>query len=370
MCKNLLYFGVLALLIFTGCGGLGVSEYEKDQRGKVLFSQALNAEQNGDLDGAIKLYKQVMIDEPKAFSAHFMLATLLHDHAEDYIGAIYHYRRYIELEPHSEKKNLAEERINIAEHLLAPKILKKVGDSHTGISEAHLLKEAARLNNVISALEGEKAELIDKVRRNDAMLKDLSTENVRLRKIVEKIRDESFVESAEESLKERVAGDRSSESVGTSGFSKKELDALRREATDMKAGKPPETVKKPVVEVPSVKSVLEKVQSRLTGDAAESFESQTKREIDMKAKRDRETRDTAADGDLSRFSLFKTDKADEKKAAGDAKQTYVVQPGDTLTRISTRFYGDGSKWKRIRNANRGQIGPDGRVRAGQIISIP
>ena len=370
MRKFLLCSGVLALLVFAGCGKLGVSEHEKDQRDKVLFNQAVNAEQNGDLDGAIKLYKQVMIDEPKAFSAHFMLATLLHDHAEDYIGAIYHYRRYIELEPNSEKKELAEERINIAEHLLAPKILRKVGDSHTGISQAHLLKEASRLNKRISALSGEKAELSDQVQKSDKMLKDLSSENARLRKIVDKMRDDSFVESSKKSLKERVADDRGSESGGTTGFSKSELDALRREAADMKAAKPPATVKKPVVEVPSVKSVLEKVQSRLTGDAAEVSGARKKAEVDKKAQRDKEVRDTAADGDLSRFSLFNTGEADKKKVTGDAKQTYVVQPGDTLMRISTRFYGDGSKWKRIRNANRGQIGPDGRVRAGQIILIP
>ena len=370
MRKFLLYSRVLALLVFAGCGKLGVSEYEKDQRGKALFNQAVNAEQNGDLDGAIKLYKQVMIDEPKAFSAHFMLATLLHDHAEDYIGAIYHYRRYIELEPKSEKNELAQERINIAEHLLAPKILKKVGDSHTGISQAHLLQEASRLNKRISALEGEKAELSEKAQKSDGMLKDLSAENARLRKIVDKVRDDSFVESPEKSLKERVAEDRGSESGGTTSFSKRELDALRREAVDMKASKSPQTVKKPVVEVPSVKSVLEKVQNRLTGDAAELPETQKKVEVDKKTQRDKEVRDTAVGGDLSQFSLFKTKKTDKKKVAGDAKQTYVVQPGDTLMRISTRFYGDGSKWKRIRNANRGQIGPDGRVRAGQIILIP
>lgn len=370
MRKFLLCYGLLSLLMFAGCGRLGVAEYERDQRGKVLFSQAVNAEQNGDLDEAIKLYKQVLIDEPRAFSAHFMLATLLHDHAEDYIGAIYHYRRYIELEPNAEKKELAKERISIAEHLLAPKILKKVGDSHTGISQAHLLKEASRLNKIISGLEGEKAELSDQVQKSDAMLKDLSAENARLRKIVDKMRGDSSVESPDKSLKERVSDARDAEKVGKTGFSKSELEALRREAADMKAPQSTGTkVKKAVVEVPSVKSVLEKVEKRLTGDATKTPDAQKSTAVDKKALRDKEVREAAVDGDLSEFSLFNTNTGDKKKSA-DAKQTYVVQPGDTLMRISTRFYGDGTKWKRIRNANRGQIGPDGRVRAGQIILIP
>jgi nucleoid-associated protein YgaU len=128
----------------------------------------------------------------------------------------------------------------------------------------------------------------------------------------------------------------------------------------MKAGQSPEPVKKPVVEVPSVKSVLEKVQNRLTGDE----------DARKKAEADEAVRAAAKEGDLSEFSLFKppADKKSVEKAASD--RTYVVQPGDTLMRIATLFYGDSGKWKRIRDANRTQIDPDGRVRAGQIVIIP
>lgn len=355
--------GLLFVLLLTGCGRLRISEYEKEQRKNALFSQAVDAEESGDVAGAIKLYKQVMIDEPKAYSAHFMLATLLQDHAEDYIGAIYHYKRYIELEPESEKCELAKQRISIAEHLLAPKILKKVGDTATGVSEAHLLHENIRLNGIIATLEGEKSKLSEQVQKNDKMLKELSEQNVRLRKIVKKMKGDSFVVSPDKTLKERVEDARSPDGGGTTGFSKAELDSLRREAADMKAGKPSDTVKKPVIEVPSVKSVLEKVQNRLTGNA--------EADADRKAELDKEARDAAGDGNITRYSLFKVPDEDVKKAgASGANKNYVVQPGDTLMRISTRFYGDGTKWKKIQKANRGQIGPDGRVRAGQNIVIP
>jgi nucleoid-associated protein YgaU len=105
------------------------------------------------------------------------------------------------------------------------------------------------------------------------------------------------------------------------------------------------------------------VQHRLTG--------QEGADDGRKAANDRETRAVAADSDLSAFSLFKPPAKEEKDAADSAeKQIYVVQPGDTLMRIADRFYGDNTKWKRIRDANRTQIGPDGRVRAGQNIVIP
>ncbi len=360
MLRILMCTGALALVLATGCGRGGISDFEKNERGNALFSQAITTEKSGDVEGAIRLYKQVMIDEPKAYSAHFMLATLLQDYSEDYIAAIYHYNRYIELQPASQKVELAKQRIKISEHLLAPKILKSVGDSATGISQAHLLKENARLNGIIGNLEGEKSKLFQQVQTADAMVKELSAENARLRKIVDKMRDDSTVAAPADSLAERVKELRSSDQSGAEGFSKSELDALRREAADMKAGDAPSAVKKPVVEVPSVKSVLERVHTRLTGEEAAK----------KKAEADQEVRAAAKEGDLSEFSLFKPPADKEKTDKTGIERTYVVQPGDTLMRIATRFYGDTTNWKKIRDANRAQIDPDGRVRAGQIILIP
>ncbi len=41
-------------------------------------------------------------------------------------------------------------------------------------------------------------------------------------------------------------------------------------------------------------------------------------------------------------------------------ETYTVQPGDFLSAIAQRFYGDGSEaaWRRIYDANRDVIGSD------------
>jgi nucleoid-associated protein YgaU len=360
MLRFLLCMGVIALLISAGCGKVGVAEFEEKERGNALFSQAVTTEKSGDVDGAIKLYKQVMIDEPKAYSAHFMLATLLQDHSEDYIGAIYHYNRYIELQPKSEKVALARQRIKISEHLLAPRILMSVGDTAKGISQAHLLNQNTRLNGIIANMEGEKSKLLEQAQITDEMLKDLSAENDRLRKIVDKMRGDSIVDAPDSSVIERVKGEQSSEKYKKIRFSKTELDSLRREAAAMKVGESLEPVKKPMVKVPSVKSVLEKVQTRLTGDEVAR----------KKAEADKAVREAAKEGDLSEFSLFKTLNGKKKVKTPVSERTYVVQPGDTLMRIATRFYGDPVKWNKIRNANRAEIDPDGRVRAGQIILIP
>ncbi|MGR3177088.1 MAG: GNA1162 family protein [Candidatus Anammoxibacter sp.] len=54
---------------------------------------------------------------------------------------------------------------------------------------------------------------------------------------------------------------------------------------------------------------------------------------------------------------------------GDNKVlTYVVRPGDTLYKIADNFYGNGSRWKDIKQANKGLKESD--LRIGQKIIVP
>lgn len=59
--------------------------------------------------------------------------------------------------------------------------------------------------------------------------------------------------------------------------------------------------------------------------------------------------------------------------AGGAAETYVVQPGDTLSKIARQYYGEAwaTSWQRIYEANRDVIGDDpGRLRVGMTLQIP
>ncbi|MEH2326911.1 MAG: 3D domain-containing protein [Nostoc sp.] len=54
-------------------------------------------------------------------------------------------------------------------------------------------------------------------------------------------------------------------------------------------------------------------------------------------------------------------------------QTYTVQPGDFLSAIAQKFYGDGSEqsWRKIYDANKAVIGPDpNQLQVGTILTIP
>ncbi len=56
---------------------------------------------------------------------------------------------------------------------------------------------------------------------------------------------------------------------------------------------------------------------------------------------------------------------------GDAGgQTYTVQPGDTLSKISQQFYGDSHEYMRIYYANQGSLSDPDKIRVGQELVIP
>jgi nucleoid-associated protein YgaU len=58
------------------------------------------------------------------------------------------------------------------------------------------------------------------------------------------------------------------------------------------------------------------------------------------------------------------------KGAESARQTYVVQRGDTLASISRKFYKTSTRWKQIFEANRNVIDNPKKLVAGQTLVIP
>ena len=62
--------------------------------------------------------------------------------------------------------------------------------------------------------------------------------------------------------------------------------------------------------------------------------------------------------------FYKNEKNDQRP------EYYIVKEGEGLMQIAKRFYGDKSKWKKIREANKATVGPNGQVRAGQKLRLP
>jgi nucleoid-associated protein YgaU len=54
----------------------------------------------------------------------------------------------------------------------------------------------------------------------------------------------------------------------------------------------------------------------------------------------------------------------------DENTNYIVQEGDSLSKIAKRFYGNANAWKPIFEANRDQLSDPDRIKPGQILKIP
>ena len=52
-----------------------------------------------DIDGAIGLYNKALSENPELSHAHMMLGLIFEENKEDYIRAIYHYERFLEIKP-------------------------------------------------------------------------------------------------------------------------------------------------------------------------------------------------------------------------------------------------------------------------------
>ena len=64
----------------------------------------------------------------------------------------------------------------------------------------------------------------------------------------------------------------------------------------------------------------------------------------------------------------KSEPAPSAKTA--ATRTYIVQRGDSLSKISAHFYGTTKHWKEIYNANKERIGNINQLKVGTLLTIP
>ncbi len=125
-----------ALLALTGCEKL-----ERLTRGDVqkkqlqLGSECLAAR---DFRGAVSAFESAIDGTPRTAEAHFRLGLIYHDHLQDPLGAIHHFRRYLEIDPQGTFSRQARANIARAEQSLA-----------TGLSGGTLLgrQEATRIRS-------------------------------------------------------------------------------------------------------------------------------------------------------------------------------------------------------------------------------
>lgn len=71
---------------------------------------------------------------------------------------------------------------------------------------------------------------------------------------------------------------------------------------------------------------------------------------------------------LKQYTTVEQQRAQAKKSSPDVEKTYVLQRGDTLSRIAEQAYGDPAPWREIARAN--HITDPRVLEPGQVITIP
>ncbi|MEI8242494.1 MAG: LysM peptidoglycan-binding domain-containing protein [bacterium] len=323
-----------AITLLAGCERtVTVANEDARDRDNPLIRRAMEREQIGDFDSAIKAYEAVLLETPKLVSAHFHLALLLQDYRKDYMGAIYHYRQYEQLRPDSEKKALLRDRTRICQQSLVAQLLSS-GDVAISRKQLELVGEIDKLNKRLSQAEGEKSALKEQKDAVERLLAEQKSETERLRRLL----DRMLPTSTGEEPRPRSVLPR--------------LDPIGSAPPPSHISAPPPPILRPAAAepIPEPPAATKPAATTASPEPPPLLLAPAPPAI------------TAENDPASAHPASAPISA--------ATRTYAVQPGDSVYRIAERVYGDPEQWKRIRDANKDRLGPSNQLRAGQILVIP
>lgn len=80
--------------------------------------------------------------------------------------------------------------------------------------------------------------------------------------------------------------------------------------------------------------------------------------------------DTSAERPAAKSSKPKPQPKESYASGEKSARTYTVKKGDTLQKISQRFYGTTKKWRQIYEANRGVLKDPDKLTVGTKLTIP
>jgi LysM repeat protein len=145
----------LGFSLVSGCAK-SVYSLDAEEMNQPLMKKALAHEGDGKSDAAILVYQRVLEMDPKMARAHLNLAFLMDEQKKDYIRAIYHYQRYAELRPTTEKRTMINDRIRMAKTAFAATLFQQPPDMRNAIQS--LKRENATLKATIVRLQKKAAE--------------------------------------------------------------------------------------------------------------------------------------------------------------------------------------------------------------------
>lgn len=155
---------VLCLALLAACRPAGVTDLDAMEEEHPGMVRALQLRRAQNIDGAIGEYESLLDKDPRMAKAHLQVGLLYDEYRQDYVRAIYHYRRYLELRPDAEKQDLIED---LARHAAMSYAASLPDRPSAAIAEiAGLKSQISGLEADLKQAQGRIAELSEALRRH------------------------------------------------------------------------------------------------------------------------------------------------------------------------------------------------------------
>ena len=145
--------GMVALTVILLAVGCGRGATALRENNDPLVRHARDLKTAGQIDGAIRAYNDALDRRGDMPQTHMELAAIYHQDKKDYVRAIYHYQRFLELSPSSAKTNLVAQEIRRARMEFAASLPDRPSDAVQTF--AAMVKERELLKGRISDLQAE-----------------------------------------------------------------------------------------------------------------------------------------------------------------------------------------------------------------------
>jgi len=146
-------------VIFSGCGR--VSRLDSKEQKSEIMVRAYALEDKGEYKPALELYKEAMERYPQFARPNLDAALLYQERNHDYVLAIYHYRKYLDMRPSTQKKSMIKKHIRECEEALADDYIRRRGGA---VTVSDLRKSCAVLRNTNQVLSNRLARVQGELR--------------------------------------------------------------------------------------------------------------------------------------------------------------------------------------------------------------
>ena len=118
----MLRFRVMAKWAFALClalcwGGCIPADTRVDEEKDPHFQRGRNLVNSQDFKGAVEEFEKALETNPRSAAAHFELGWLYEDKVNDYAAAIYHYQRFLQWRPDSDRSKAIAQAIDVKERI-------------------------------------------------------------------------------------------------------------------------------------------------------------------------------------------------------------------------------------------------------------